>query len=182
MLSLGIRYLCGWAMATHPADYELAEWPPHPDRVFMALAAAHFETAGPQNERAALEWLETLPPPRLATSPASQRRVVTTFVPVNDVSLPKGKRFTASSFRQAKALLPEHRPRQARQFPVSIPNVTADGGMPTTFLIWSDADVPPDIEQPLGARTMSEGLAHRALRLARADVGCRRSSDCDART
>jgi CRISPR-associated protein Csb2 len=151
VLSLGIRYLCGWAMATHPADYESAEWPPHPDRVFMALAAAHFETGGPPIERVALEWLEKLPPPTLATPPAAQRHVVTAFVPVNDVSLPKGSRLTASGFEQGKALLPEHRPRQARQFPVSIPNATVDGEMPTTFLIWRDADVPAEIEKPLGA-------------------------------
>ena len=43
MLCIGIRYLCGWAMATHPADRLRPEWPPHPDRVFMALTAAHFE-------------------------------------------------------------------------------------------------------------------------------------------
>ena len=41
MFSLGIRYLCGWAMATHPSERDRPEWPPHPDRVFMALAAAH---------------------------------------------------------------------------------------------------------------------------------------------
>ena len=45
MIAIGIRYLCGWAMATHPADRNRAEWPPHPDRVFMALAAAHFRAA-----------------------------------------------------------------------------------------------------------------------------------------
>lgn len=151
MLSLGIRYLCGWAMATHPADYESAEWPPHPGRVFMALAAAHFETSGPQSERAALEWLEKLPPPTLAAPNATLRNVVTAFVPVNDISAPKGKRLTASGFEQGKALLPEHRPRQARQFPVSVPNATVNGEMPTTFLIWRDAEIPPDIEQPLGA-------------------------------
>ena len=46
MLVVGIRYLNGWVMATHPTNREVAEWPPHPDRVFMALAAAHFETDG----------------------------------------------------------------------------------------------------------------------------------------
>ncbi len=151
MLSLGIRYLCGWAMATHPADYESAEWPPHPDRVFMALAAAHFETAGPSNERAALEWLERLPPPALAAPGATARHVVTTFVPVNDVSGPKGRRLTASSFEQAMTLLPDHRPRQARQFPVAILSATVDGAMPTTFLIWRDAHVPAEIEESLAA-------------------------------
>ena len=44
--SLVIEYLTGYAVATDPANREQAEWPPHPARVFMALAAAHFETDG----------------------------------------------------------------------------------------------------------------------------------------
>ena len=43
-LSLVIEYLTGYAVATDAANREQAEWPPHPARVFMALAAAHFET------------------------------------------------------------------------------------------------------------------------------------------
>ena len=58
MLAIAVRYLTGWSMATHPADRERSEWPPHPDRVFMALAASHFETDGGDGERAALRWLE----------------------------------------------------------------------------------------------------------------------------
>jgi hypothetical protein len=54
MFVIGIRYLCGWAMATHTSDRQQAEWPPHPDRVFMALAAAHFETDGGPEEYEAL--------------------------------------------------------------------------------------------------------------------------------
>ena len=93
MLTLGIRYLCGWAMATHPADYESAEWPPHPDRVFMALAAAHFETGGLQSERAALEWLEKLPAPTMAAPHATQRNVVTVFaIPRPRVGLTSSRR------------------------------------------------------------------------------------------
>jgi len=45
MFGFGIRYLMGWAMAAADgAKKERAEWPPHPDRIFMALAAAWFET------------------------------------------------------------------------------------------------------------------------------------------
>ena len=47
----GIRYLMGWAMAAADgAKKQLAEWPPHPDRVFMALAAAWFETGREEPE------------------------------------------------------------------------------------------------------------------------------------
>ena len=53
MFSLGIRYLMGWAMAAvDGARKEHAEWPPHPDRVFMAMAAAWFETGQEAGEGA----------------------------------------------------------------------------------------------------------------------------------
>ena len=68
MFALGIHYLNGWAMATHPADRESPEWPPHPDRVFMALAAAYFETDEDPAEWDALNWLEKQPPPQVVAS------------------------------------------------------------------------------------------------------------------
>lgn len=86
--TLAIEYLTGYAIATDPANREKPEWPPHPARVFMALAAAHFETEGPpdrkQSERAALEWLAFLDPPQLWAPEHTSRSVVTVYVPVND--------------------------------------------------------------------------------------------------
>jgi CRISPR-associated protein Csb2 len=118
MLAIGIRYLSGWVMAAHPADRESPEWPPHPDRVFMALAAAHFECDGGAEERAALEWLEEQGPPMVVASGACERRTVTTFVPVND---------SASPIKKDKPLMPAGslaigRDRQPRQFPVAVPD------------------------------------------------------------
>ena len=89
--SVSIEYLTGYAIATDPANREQAEWPPHPARVFMALAAAHFETNGDGKdkrdedaERAALEWLASLPPPDLTVPQHTLRDVRTVYVPVND--------------------------------------------------------------------------------------------------
>ncbi len=87
-LVIGIRYLTGYAIATDPANRYAAEWPPHPGRIFMALAAAHFETGEDIAERSALEWLESLPAPSLHVSEADSRTVVTHFVPVNDSAGP----------------------------------------------------------------------------------------------
>lgn len=85
--SLAIEYLTGYAVATDPANREEAEWPPHPARVYMALAAAHFET-DPDNtsQRATLDWLATLPPPDLSVPAHALREVQTVYVPVNDQS------------------------------------------------------------------------------------------------
>jgi CRISPR-associated protein Csb2 len=111
MLALGIHYLTGYATATATDDYEHAEWPPHPARVFMALAAAHYETEKDPAERAALEWLETLPPPALKASAADRRTIVTHYVPAND-----------------RASFPAI--RQPRHFPKVRPHE------PDVFLIW----------------------------------------------
>ena len=136
MFALGIRYLNGWSMAAADGPgKERAEWPPHPDRVFMALAAAWFETGEDPAERDVVRWLEGLPPPSIAASDACMRTPVVTYVPVNDdghkkISNPK----TAIAKLQKKGLayLPEHRSRQPRGFPVAIPQ------SPTVHLIWRD--------------------------------------------
>lgn len=142
--ALGIRYLNGWAMAAADgAKKEIAEWPPHPDRVFMALAAAWFECGKDPAEGAALRWLETLPAPLVAASDASRRlafkseRPTVSYVPVNDASL--GRKMPSTSdlakLKEAGlALLPEHRARQPRSFPLAVPY------RDEVFLIWRDAD------------------------------------------
>ena len=92
MLAFGIRYLNGFVAACEPYDLDRAEWPPHPGRVFMALAAAHFETGADADERIALLWLEALESngepsaPQIVASDASNRATVAHFVPVNDDS------------------------------------------------------------------------------------------------
>src|SRR5437588_10573670 len=90
MLALGIRYLTGCAVASDVSDRRQAEWPPHPARVFMSLAAAHFETGEDREERAALEWLESLPTPapQIHAPEHIQRSVVSHYVPVNDKAGP----------------------------------------------------------------------------------------------
>ena len=137
MFALGIRYLNGWAMAASDgARKEQAEWPPHPDRVFMALAAAWFETGKDEEEGAALRWLEGRPPPAIAASAASQRSSVASYVPVNDIRVSQVP--SESSLFKLKesglALVPEHRLRQTRGFPVTLPHD------PTVYLIWRETE------------------------------------------
>lgn len=129
MLAIGIRYLCGRAVAKHPADSTRPEWPPHPDRVYMALVAAHYETEPTAEQIAALEWLEALPAPSLHVSPANERTTVTAFVPVNDKLVP----------RPASGDLPIDREHKPRSFPTAIPE------RDTVYLIWQDADSPDHI-------------------------------------
>jgi CRISPR-associated protein Csb2 len=83
MLALGIRYLNGFAVAANPYDRARVEWPPHPGRVFMALAAAYFQANGSDCERVALEWLERQDAPLMHVPDVQTSRAVTQFVPVN---------------------------------------------------------------------------------------------------
>lgn len=143
MFALGIRYLMGWAMAAADgAKKQLAEWPPHPDRVFMALAAAWFETRQDAHEGEALRELEKLSPPGIFATGREERVVTTSYVPVNDTSVAASKTVsivcadpTAKLGKYKDAglcLLPDYRSRQPRAFPVAIPHA------PIVYLIWQD--------------------------------------------
>lgn len=128
--SIAVRYLNCWAMATHPTDRERAEWPPHPDRLFMALVAGAADESAFDD---ALKFLERQAPPAISASDAEQREVVTSYVPVNDAEITRKRRpepphtryVSIQALEKAKeaglALLPEHRGRQPRTFPVAIP-------------------------------------------------------------
>jgi CRISPR-associated protein Csb2 len=146
MFSLGIRYLNGWAMAAADgAKKETAEWPPHPDRLFMALAAAWFETGKEEFEGSALHWLENQSPPSLYASDAFIRQMfknrypipVMSYVPVNDskvgIKIPN-----TNSLEKLKdaglTVLPEYRSRQPRRFPVVIPFEE------NLYFIWTELD------------------------------------------
>lgn len=138
MIAIGIRYLNGWSMAATAdgSDKSAAEWPPHPDRLFMALAAAYFETDRDPREREALLWFERRAAPDLhASLDVSHRAIVTHFVPVNDVTAPRSvERVEAKQVAEGVRLLPERRLRQARQFPVV---VLPDD---TVHFVWPDAE------------------------------------------
>lgn len=93
MLAIEIELLGGRYAATAHNDRSQAEWPPHPARFYSALVAAlHDHEPCDPEERAALEWLEALPPPALdvdlsVTGQVGRREVRSVFVPVNDVTL-----------------------------------------------------------------------------------------------
>ncbi len=101
--AIAIDYLTGYAVATDHVDRDQPEWPPHPARVFMALAAAHFETGADSAERLALQWLESLEQPAMIVPRESVRQTVTVYVPVNDAT--------------GIDMLPTRRSRQPRSFP-----------------------------------------------------------------
>jgi CRISPR-associated protein Csb2 len=139
MFAIGIELLMRRAIIARWDKREEPEWPPHPDRVFMALVAAWGEAGEDAAQREALEWLEKLDAPSLAVPlDVSERTAFTSYVPVNDDSSPMGKKGPFGPMGS----LPIGRNRQPRQFPCVVPD------SPTFFLTW-DVDLPANLRPTL---------------------------------
>ncbi len=130
-LTLAWEYLTGYAVATDPTNRDRAEWPPHPARVYLALAAAWYETGEVADEGAALRWLESLGDPSIRIpyrESVFERTLVTQYVPVNDKAGP-----SAATLQCAPALTRSKQPRTS-------PRVWV--GAATCSLHWDEA---PDL-------------------------------------
>ena len=127
MTILGIQYLTGCAVATDRTMSDRPEFPPHFGRVFMAMAAAHFETRGNEDERAALEWLEAAGAPSIKAGNGFPRLAVKTYVPVND------------NLNAEARTTPVPRSRQSRSFP------TMRLDDPFVYLRWNSA-IPQNLQ------------------------------------
>ncbi|MDZ7752458.1 MAG: type I-U CRISPR-associated protein Csb2 [Gammaproteobacteria bacterium] len=110
MFALELQLLTGRYVATCYNDRRRAEWPPHPARLFSALAATHFasEESDPV-ERRALEWLESLGAPEMSASEAFPREEHVVFVPVNDLSVVGGFDKQETALAEAEAAVFEKR-------------------------------------------------------------------------
>ncbi len=155
MFALGIRYLNGFVAAAEPDNRERPEWPPHPARVFMALAAAHFETGADPGERRALEWVESLRVPLLRAAAHVPRRVVKHFVPVNDEPIwkkdpTKPNQKPAPPLQSAPAIM---RVRQERTF------ARAWLDEDIVYLAWPEADADKGVLRAL------DGLCAKVTRI-----------------
>src|SRR5438067_9637598 len=139
MFALGVEFLMRRAIMTRFDNRDEPEWPPHPDRVFMALVAAFGEWGlqepDPELYEKALEWLQEQGPPALrVTADAPRRAAFTSYVPVNDDSSPVGKKGPYG----AMGSIAVGRNRQPRAFPAVVP------AEPTFHLIWENAELPPE--------------------------------------
>lgn len=87
-LCIRVDFLTGRYIATDANARDKHEWPAHPNRLFSAsVAALHDGDVVNEDERAALQWLETLGAPALVASEADSRSVAAHYVPVNDASI-----------------------------------------------------------------------------------------------
>jgi len=117
VLAVEVEFLMGRAVAAQWEDRGKAEWPPHPQRLFSALVAAHGELQLGVPGEAALKWLEALPPPSIRADLApSFRASPSYFVPVND----EAAKFEKNRIDLRHVL--DRRNRQERFFPAVVPN------------------------------------------------------------
>lgn len=129
-LVLEIEYMLGVGFAARDQASDIPDWPPQPDRIFSALLASWGARGERENERRALQWLETQTPPEIVASGGHARTAPVVFVPPND----------AESGRVGNpAVLPSMRRRQARRFPAFRPE------NPVVSLIWRQADPDADV-------------------------------------
>lgn len=182
MLTLGIEYLTGHAVATSTGDRTQPEWPPHPGRIFMALAAAYFETrpnpseasamAEWKQEAEALRWLERQDAPGLFATDCDARSVLDVYVKPNDFSIfdTKGKPIKVpnpfklglnakqreqqiKSVKEQREILPSYRNGKERTFPTVHPHKNQ------VYLQWQSE--PPSTEM----RTALERLCAKVIRI-----------------
>jgi CRISPR-associated protein Csb2 len=140
MFALEVEYLLGRAFSSKFGDESEPEWPPAPERLFSAMAAAYFENGAGTDEREALEWLERCGPPRIRAGEPGEPMKVQAFVPTNYV----GDR------------VPALRDKRPRFFPVQGPSDAK------VSFVW------PEIEPTQTIRDALASLAERTTSLGRA--------------
>lgn len=112
-LTLTVHWLTGRYVAASVDNRDEPEWPPHPGRLYMALAATCFERGSIEEEVAALRWIEQLDAPEILGSRAVSRSAVTAYVPTNDKL-----NVTTGALQSTPGVT---RTKQARSYPTSIP-------------------------------------------------------------
>lgn len=133
MLAIEVEFLLGRYFAADFRDDTLPEWPPHPDRLFEALTAAHHDTFGGDDERAVLQWLEKLGAPKICAGVMGRPEPVVNYVPTNY----NGKKSGSPH--------PDQRGKQPRSFPVQTPST------PIVHFIWPRAEVDAQTRRQLSA-------------------------------
>jgi CRISPR-associated protein Csb2 len=149
MLAVEVEYLMGRSYATDFRDDTAPEWPPHPDRLFEALVAAHHDTFSEDGENSVMRWLEALGAPQIVAGEMGHGPSVVNFVPTNY----DGK--TGSPH-------PDQRGRQPRTFQVQSPS------SPVVHFVWPEADADEATRDKLGsllARVPSLGRACSLVRM-----------------
>ena len=162
MLVLEIDYLNRVSYAAKYNSSREAEWPPHPDRVFMALVDAWGTSGCDPSGAAALEWLESQNPPDIAAPNAHRRTSFRNFVPTS-ANGAKGLGYLHSTYIQdiTSSII-----RKERHFPA----VVLPDDNTTVRMIWRDAEPNDAIVSSLSAMAGRVSRIGHSASLARVAV------------
>ena len=162
MLVLEIDYLNRVSYAAKYNSSREAEWPPHPDRVFMALVDAWGTSGCDPSGAAALEWLESQNPPDIAAPNARRRTSFKNFVPTS-ANGAKGFGYLHSAYIQdiTSGII-----RKERHFPA----VVLPDDDTTVRMIWRDAEPDSDVVTSLSAMAGRVSHIGHSASLARVAV------------
>ena len=154
MLALEIEYLNRVSYASKFGTPNEPEWPPHPDRVFMALTAAWGAGGKRREEEIALRWLERQEPPEIAAPEASPRDSFRNFVPTSGNGA-HGTGYLSGYILEIKDSIR----RKERHFPA----VVLPDDDHTVHMIWRGAEPEPGVKKALSelARKVSH-VGHSA--------------------
>lgn len=165
MTRLSVELLTGSYRAASPHHRDRSEWPPHPDRLFMALVDAFRSQPDPASEldertRSALARLEAWDPPSIeASRHVAERDPVVAYVPTNDDRITTRRNrvpeLADTTIAQQLQVVPMLRGRRPRQEPCTTPE------HPIVRYAWAER-LPSRELQALG------GLCRRVSRLGRA--------------
>jgi CRISPR-associated protein Csb2 len=147
VLAFELEYLLGRSFAGSFQDRSQPEWPPHPGRLFSALAAAYFENGRDAREREALEWLERQAPPGIRAGEPGASQAPVAYVPTN---------YPGDG-------VPVLRGKQPRYFPAQAPSET------TVHFVWP-ADPPPGVADALDSLASRTAYLGKACSLVRMRV------------
>ena len=133
MFAIEIEYLLRVSFAARASQKEVAEWPPHPDRVFLALVAAWGESGSRPDGADALRWLEAQDPPDIRVPETNSRDEVVSFVPVSG---PGDDMVDVLSKERPVLQIPHDVKRKERRFPATI----LPDDEPKAYMVWRNAD------------------------------------------
>ena len=168
MLVLEIEYLHCVSYAARYNRPDEPEWPPHPDRVFMALVDAWGVSGRSVSGADALRWLESQGPPEIAAPDASPRDSYRNFVP------------TSSNGAQGLGYLDATNVLQITQSIVrkdrSFPAVVLPDDRPVVRMIWRSASPTAAVLDSLAALASTVSHVGHSASLTRVSV----ASETDA--
>ena len=140
MFSFEIEYLNCVSYSSRVDDRSRSEWPPHPDRVFLALVAAWGNSNKEPLEAEALRWLESQNPPDIIFPDPQYRTPFINYVPISSNVVNAQKYLDNDAVYEIEKNIV----RKDREFPATIlPNNNR------VYIVWRDAEISPEFQNAL---------------------------------